>query len=263
MSCTISNLNILTICGPLMQKKWSCMCKHVLDCARVHKHTGYDSLDKLLEQVRESQAFPMEPPAFKRAKLSIDGEEDPQVSDAESDGLQASEAPEAAGLEESDEGASDEEVAITSFTCRCPQCVKPVVVERDDGNISESSAAAQKSTPMEPSKGGHKKEIQKHDKDAKASKSNFQKSSLVNRKKPLQAYIMAGTPKVHWVGSSAKESAQFKDLLNTICQAIEDGKVTSKEQAIAMKKTLLKKGAATIEEEGAKGLETEKIVDLH
>jgi hypothetical protein len=213
--------------------KWGIMMKHLLDESKLKKRTGHVAFDDLLDKVRELRA----------------GAKGPDPSDK--------------GPDPSD--VSD--VEIVSFTCACPECKK---LEEDqhvgsseagDGDVeSESSQAAAVQIPMNPAKGGHKLVISNAkekklpcEKNLKPNKTKDktaahsipdgslkQKVNMVERKKgKKECYIMVDGH--FWVGVNEKQTTAYKQVVTDIKNALEQGLVTSKDDAIKMKTEELKK----------------------
>lgn len=234
--------------------KWSIMMKHLLDESKLKKRTGHVEFDDLLDKVRELCA---------RAKGSLMWQRcgGPLIT------LNPSEVSDVAKVPDPSE-VSD--VEIVSFTCVCPECKKSegaqhVPSEAEDGDVeSESSQAAAAQTPMDPAKGAHKKAISsakekkppcaeslkpKTAKDKKAAHSiekppcagsMKQKVQMVERKKgKKECYLMVDGH--HWVGANEKQTTAYKQVVTDIKHALEQGLVTSKDDAIKMKAEELKK----------------------
>ena len=227
--------------------KWTVMAKHAGDLAAKNKDTGMEDLDKLLTLVRkltrQAEERHASPPkrAGDNGAAGDNAEHGAAAGDNAEHGAAAEDNAEHGGAE-----PDDSDVDVVGFTCNCPTCQKEramVDVDAEDAR-SESSLAAERAVPVDPSKGGHKQFLQgvkaagsdtqagdstQAEASAKAEPSTFEASTgvlpahIVWRSKPQSGYIMAGKPPKYWIGCTVNQSQNYAQVLESLKKSIEDG----------------------------------------
>ena len=225
--------------------QWGVMAKHLVDEKRAckGKSTGFQEIDDILASMSDDISTlstdavePLQPPATAAVESlpppATPVEQLPPPARPTVEPLLKSEDP-------------DSEVEVLGCRCMCAECSKVPEPVKGSDDDSDTSKAADRAPTLEPSKGSQKRAMASAHGRRVAEKKVMRAAGrsdevkltkrLTGRKK--EAYLHVG--KEYWVGCTSKSTPEYLAIIEAIKEAIADGTVTSKEEAVSKKAMLI------------------------